>query len=766
MKKNALAIGMTVLLMMSNATVSLAEVQVNGNTVSEENHQGDIKNDNADSAVRVNDGDSFGVDGNIESEKEGVTVESGSVEVKGDIKAEKTAIKNESGEVTVEGNVTTNNGDYFASTIENGTDGKVSVTGNVTAKGEDSVHAVDNSGTLSIKGDVESTDRGVENKSGNLAIEGNVSAERRTVLVTGGSVEITGNVDAKKGTSLENRGGKVTVTGDVANEDDKYGTAVYNRNSKGSINITGNVSGGETGVENRGGTTTVKGDVRADSYGVQNDLGTLKIDGNVEVTDTRDGTAVNTIFGETEVNGNISGGAHGVRNYFAETTVNGDITTNSTSPKQFRAPDVSGVMNMTGEVTVNGNIKTSGGTDSILNVKHEVTPEDESGTIRYNTSGKVTINGNIQSADDTAVTTRRNAETVINGDVTASGAGLRAANTAKVTVNGDVTADGAGLVVELADTTKYPGPVFEADSKGGMILVDGTIRSNSGKGIVIESTGGHTDAELKEAMPEIVVYQLEGADKNAFAGYRETGETAGSGRTVSNQRADMLVSKIKYIIRKEDNEKASMSLDGTQKVENYDVAEADKSITINVRADEGYAVSGVNGGQAVARKNSDGSWTLTVPKGGGVTISLIVQTIAEAEKNGHTEAVVSSGGSSKAEYSRDWIPAKVKTDSGNAMTGAWLRDPETGTYTFRMNGQRIENRWAKIYLPAVDINAWFYFDENGRMLTGWQRIPNAEGQYRWYYLNPQKGALEGACYLNTVTPDGYKVNSAGEWVGE
>ena len=50
------------------------------------------------------------------------------------------------------------------------------------------------------------------------------------------------------------------------------------------------------------------------------------------------------------------------------------------------------------------------------------------------------------------------------------------------------------------------------------------------------------------------------------------------------------------------------------------------------------------------------------------------------------------------------------------------------------------------------------------MLKGWQRIPGADDKYKWYYLNPEPGSLQGACFVNTTTPDGYTVNEKGEWV--
>ena len=47
------------------------------------------------------------------------------------------------------------------------------------------------------------------------------------------------------------------------------------------------------------------------------------------------------------------------------------------------------------------------------------------------------------------------------------------------------------------------------------------------------------------------------------------------------------------------------------------------------------------------------------------------------------------------------------------------------------------------------------------MLLGWQQKNN-----KWYYLEPYGNSEypQGALYVNTETPDGYRVNANGEYV--
>jgi glucan-binding YG repeat protein len=49
---------------------------------------------------------------------------------------------------------------------------------------------------------------------------------------------------------------------------------------------------------------------------------------------------------------------------------------------------------------------------------------------------------------------------------------------------------------------------------------------------------------------------------------------------------------------------------------------------------------------------------------------------------------------------------------------------------------------------------WYYMNLNGSMAVGWVLVNN-----NWYYLSQS-----GECLMNTVTPDGYRVNENGAWI--
>ncbi|VFH69504.1 choline binding protein PcpA [Streptococcus pneumoniae] len=54
-----------------------------------------------------------------------------------------------------------------------------------------------------------------------------------------------------------------------------------------------------------------------------------------------------------------------------------------------------------------------------------------------------------------------------------------------------------------------------------------------------------------------------------------------------------------------------------------------------------------------------------------------------------------------------------------------------------------------------DKGLWYYLNESGSMATGWFTVSG-----KWYYTYNS-----GDLLVNTTTPDGYRVNANGEWVG-
>ena len=106
---------------------------------------------------------------------------------------------------------------------------------------------------------------------------------------------------------------------------------------------------------------------------------------------------------------------------------------------------------------------------------------------------------------------------------------------------------------------------------------------------------------------------------------------------------------------------------------------------------------------------------------------------------------------------------------GNPVkNGRWTQDANgiwsyTSTETFRNTWGYIANPFAKEGQHQAD---WFYFDQYGHMLTGWQWIL-WKGELKCFYLNPTKDGTLGACLLGPgKTPDGYEIDASGAWTGK
>lgn len=108
--------------------------------------------------------------------------------------------------------------------------------------------------------------------------------------------------------------------------------------------------------------------------------------------------------------------------------------------------------------------------------------------------------------------------------------------------------------------------------------------------------------------------------------------------------------------------------------------------------------------------------------------------------------------------------------SQNSQTPAagWV---QTGSkwYYIKQNGAKAANEWQKI--DGVD----YWFDSDSFMATGWRELSGGTWYYlrssgakalntwvessgKWYYLGG-----DGVMLKNTVTPDGYRLDSSGAW---
>ena len=108
-------------------------------------------------------------------------------------------------------------------------------------------------------------------------------------------------------------------------------------------------------------------------------------------------------------------------------------------------------------------------------------------------------------------------------------------------------------------------------------------------------------------------------------------------------------------------------------------------------------------------------------------------------------------------------PVRTGTPEDPVSDGIWSRDAD-GVWYYHTNAY-FRNTWGYIVNPYAAKGQhtadWFWFDENGHMLSGWQFING-----KWYFLNPYKDGTYGACFIGPgKTPDGYEIDETGAWTG-
>ena len=193
------------------------------------------------------------------------------------------------------------------------------------------------------------------------------------------------------------------------------------------------------------------------------------------------------------------------------------------------------------------------------------------------------------------------------------------------------------------------------------------------------------------------------------------------------------------------------------------------------------APTGVNGKvyNAVSANQIAGSQITITPKEAGKRINTsklqlpagvtkveqngaLILKFDENFKGGLQDMVITFGGSSSSSDSSE--PLFTGTWTNPVKNGSWTQDANgiwsyTSTEVFRNTWAYIANPYAQEGQHQAD---WFFFDQYGHMLTGWQLING-----KWYYLNPTKDGTLGACFIGPGrTPDGWLVDENGAWIGQ
>ena len=350
----------------------------------------------------------------------------------------------------------------------------------------------------------------------------------------------------------------------------------------------------------------------------------------------------------------------------------------------------------------------------------------------------IRVKGNIEAKQLT--------EFIVTHNRTTDGIVIQNDRNLNLIVDGDVTGTTHGVNV--------------SDNYGkAEIVVGGTISNLSERSAAINVE----KQETNQNAPNITVWKIEsGSDK--LVSSREWNYSSYS-YVEDPDYADTVQRSINYIIKGnvtengEDTSNGKIVLKGTSnvtigtgdKARTYETAHQDEEITINVETVSGYKYS-LSDTQGLLTRNSDGSYTLKVPAGGGVELLAVLERIAEDNKN--SDRALSTRNSSYSHIVGGDAGKAVSNTAANALIetpGTWALDA-LGNWIFAGDGFNYTDTW------IVSGGRWYFLDGNGNPLIGWQTIGTAQ-----YFLSPDNIATHpfGSLYINETTPDGIFVNASG-----
>ena len=451
----------------------------------------------------------------------------------------------------------------------------------------------------------------------------------------------------------------------------------------------GVMSPGAVAVE--GADLTVNGNV---SDGLVSDGATLTVNGNVT------GNGINTVVakkGTVTVNGTVT--ATDLNRQTGVLASNGSKLT--VGDTEVGGKESTGVIAESGSKATAGNVKVSGEYmtgasacgDSTVHVKGDVTATGENSVGIDGETGTIKVGGDVSGIE--AVVARGEADVTVGGSVSGTLSGIVAVGNASVSVKGDaetkvgpgvfaqenatVTVDGnvtGGTFYEAPEGYEYVYPAIIAGA-GTTVIVKGTVSTAEGNGVAVginckdigsqkgtlilekAKAGGEANAiyvnaapgasqeDILNSLPDIVVGELVAKNEdfiwnsydNGLYGNDPEDETIG-------ELNEKIYATIRYMIRWNNSEGGSFSVNGTSKYGEYDVAQENQELGITIQIAEGYELESISGGKAQVLQRPDGTWSVIVPRGGGVNLSAVLKRIIKEEMK---NSAVSNPGASGSE---------------------------------------------------------------------------------------------------------------------
>ena len=454
-------------------------------------------------------------------------------------------------------------------------------------------------------------------------------------------------------------------------------------------------------------------------------------------------------------------------------------------------------VNVSGNVTIGGVEASEGAKVTVDGYVNSNNPEGVNAT----NGSEVTVGSNV-NGENLGIYAAESSTVKVGGDVAGKTGGLQASNQSQVTVEGNVTTVGGwGVGASHRDTVvTVDGNVESGDTgvyaeKEASVTVGGDVKGDTG----IETNGVRTVVIIKGN----VYGDTQGIDAQDYSTVHVYGDVNGNiSEDFSRVNVAGIVKGDIDAKKDEDHWVCVGQLDGNVNEgsedavlffvapSDYSLIEDSKSPKITMSGellDDGWLRCGekwfnftktmneIKPGMGFTIKAASSKKQLSIDK------TNLPDTVDVKEENGTIIITIKEGCEFKGGLQKllltlsDIIdPTSKKSSSGNSYTlftgttgnpvtnGRWTQNAD-GTWSYATTS-KFTNTWGCIANPN-DANsaAWYYFDRNGNMLTGWQKL-YWNGAYRWYYFSQTKDSNEGKCQLGGITPDGYRVGADGAWI--
>ena len=587
---------------------------------------------------------------------------------------------------------------------------RVTVGSNLTSQGN-AIEANGNSSAI-IKGNVTSEHgsgiRTTNSEKWDDEKQESIVEENKSTVNVDGSLTAYENGINASGTSVVSVGGDVTVGSEHRAGS---GTGIY-ANGKAKVSVGGNLTSEDTAINLGSGW-------KSTNETIENEDGTITyihrdicVPNQAEITVAGDVTSKNgTGVGATGEAKVAIGGS--VKSAFTGISAEGDAA-----------------------VLVGGDVEADkyigiyaykGNTEST----YTRTMDAEGNIVNWNFendytagAGDVTVGGNVTAKKNAAINMNGDSKVVVWGDVTGGFVEEKKEGTAEEPApepDGQAeeepyepsareiayaeAVENAFAGIELQDE-RNRGAVqiqLNEEENNGLLIVGGTITANEGNVPVVLNYTTDKETALPE-LPEMKIYEIapsggEYFDVNIYLEKEleftytdeETGkemtEQTTTGRYVQLSEEDnsavieAIAKSIQYII-KLDAVHGAINLNGATYDDEYGIytAHEEDEVSVTVRPDEGYDFNGITAtGNYTLTNNGDGTWTIVIHRGGGVTISALITARSIPEE----EPVVET-----AEPQKQWVhPALGKTI-------------KFGHYDFDGDGTAEELEWIVVYVSG------------------------------------------------------------------